>query len=188
MARWCCHTGRAKTEAIHHVRWEVPLAKVSNKKAAVKRARIHNFSGQPFSAVFQQPGHYPEDQWRIRNSATYGIPELSKQTAAVVNALNNLGIDIQRNYSGSPMNADCYRMRAEFLDGGVASMTGNYWYYERGAYITGSKVGLLLSLQLGLKVRPAWRRKYGLEEATLESLKGEMGQEVGEQESSGETV
>lgn len=180
MARRRGNAERAKTETIHHVRWEVPMAKVSNKGAAVKDEDLPNFSGQPFSAVFQQPGYYPEDNWRIRNSATYGIPELSRQTAAVVIALNDLGIDIDRTYSGSPMNADCYRMRAEFLDGGLASMTGNYWYYERGAYITGTKVVLLLSLQLGLKVRPAWRRKYGLEEATLESLKVEIGQKITE--------
>ena len=37
----------------------------------------------------------------------------------------------------------------------------------------------VVALQLGLKVRPAWRRKYGLEEATLESLKVEIGQEEG---------
>ena len=61
-------------------------------------------------------------------------------------------------------------------------MTGNYWYHPRGAWMGGPKAVLLLSLQLGLKVRPAWRRKYGLEEATLESLKAEIGQELTENE------
>ncbi len=63
-----------------------------------------DFSGQPFSAVFQQPGHYPEDQWRIRSSGTHGIPELSKQTAAVVLALDELGIEMQRYWSAKPIN------------------------------------------------------------------------------------
>jgi len=54
MARWCANTERAKTETIHHVRWEVPMAKVNNNKAAVKDEETPDFSGQPFSAVFQQ--------------------------------------------------------------------------------------------------------------------------------------
>ncbi len=68
------------------------MEKVSNTDAAVKDEDKPDFSGQPFSAVFQQPGHYPEDQWCIRSSGTHGIPELSKQTAAVVVALDELGI------------------------------------------------------------------------------------------------
>ncbi len=46
----------------------------------------------------------------------------------------------------------------------------------------GPKAILLVALQLGLKVRPSWRRKYGLEDATLESLNEEMEQEAMENE------
>ena len=158
------------------------MAKVSNKEAVVKDEDKPDFSGQPFSAVFQHPGHYPEGQWRIRSSGTHGIPELSKQTAAVVVALDELGIEMQRYWSATPINPDSFRIIADFLDGGLEAMTGNYWYHPRGAWMGGPKAVLLLSLQLGLKVRPAWRRKYGLEEATLESLKAEIGQELTENE------
>ena len=101
-------------------------------------------------------------------------PELCKQTLAVVEACDDLGIEIERTRSGSPINADSYRMSAPFLDGGLSSMTGNYWFYERAAWVSGSRAVLLIALHLGLKVRKAWLQKYGLTDASLASLKSEI--------------
>jgi len=87
--------------------------------ASTMACRVNDFNS---AAVFQQPGHYPEDQWRIRSSGTHGIPELSKQTAAVVVALDELGIEMQRYWSATPINPDSFRIIANFLDGGLEAM------------------------------------------------------------------
>ena len=87
------------------------------------------FAGKPFSAIFTHPQALDDEPlWRIKGSGVQGIPELCKQTLAVVEACDDLGIEIERTRSGSPINADSYRMSAPFLDGGLSSMTGNYWF------------------------------------------------------------
>ena len=50
----------------------------------------------------------------------------------------------------------------------------NSTYASRGAWVTGPRAVLLLALYLGLKVRPSWRRRHGLESASLESLRSEL--------------
>ena len=133
------------------------------------------FVGKPFSAVFTHPEGLEDGIWRIKGSGTHGMPELCKQTLAVTEACDDLGIQIKRTWSGSPINADCYRMSAPFLDGGLWSMTGNYWFYERGAWVSGPKAVLLVALHLGLRVRDAWRQEYDLADVTLDTLKAELG-------------
>jgi len=131
------------------------------------------FRGQPLARVFQEQQSHPL-LWRIRNSGVQGFPELSAETLAVVQACGQLGIGISRSKTGSPMNADCYRMQVGFLDGLLYSMTGNYWYQERGAWVQGPKAVLVLALQLGLKVDNSWLAKHALAGATLECLREEL--------------
>jgi len=131
------------------------------------------FRGQPFGRIFQEQKTHP-NLWRIKNSGAQGFPELSAETLAVVQACNQLDIEISRSWTGSPMNADCYRTQAGFLDGLLYSATGNYWYQERGAWVQGPKAVLILAFQLGLKLEDSWLAERALEGATVESLREEL--------------
>lgn len=79
------------------------------------------------------------DIYRIRGSGVTGQPEDAANTRRVVEQLEGCGIKVERRSDGSPGNADSYKLRAAFLDGGLWGMTGNYWMAPRGVWIVGSE-------------------------------------------------
>jgi hypothetical protein len=127
------------------------------------------YRGKPFSAVFKAMTGI-DTYWRIKSSGVRWVPESCRQTLAVVEAMDDLGVEIKRYHSATPINPDSFRMEASFLDGGFYAMTGNYWFHPRGAYVSGAKAVLLIALHLGLKVRDAWRKKHGLECVGMDEL------------------
>lgn len=165
----CDHTpNRADKPVAQTVQQEKPLP----SGAPIKP--IEQFRGRPFSEVFTHPRTAKRNAWRLRGSGVFGPAEYSDTGAAVLAACEHLGIAVSHRSSGSPANADEYRLDATFLDGGFHSQTGNYMGGTRGAWVEGRKAVLLLALTLGVRVRPYWRKLHRLEAATLESLtKGE---------------
>jgi hypothetical protein len=135
------------------------------------------FAGQPFGAVFSQPRRYPPNRWRVRRSGVHFQPEDAPTTAAVFAVCEALGIQIAFHLSGGPCSASAWPFEAYFLDGGVSGQTGNYLPGERGAEVTGPRAVLLLALALGLRVRPGWLVRYGLEGVELDDLVAEVRRE-----------
>jgi hypothetical protein len=134
------------------------------------------YRGKPFSAIFQaMKGEVA--YWRIKGSGVRWVPESCMQTRAVVDAMDDIGIEFKRYHSATPLNPDSFTITASFLDGGFYAMTGNYWFYPRGAYVGGAKAVLLIALHLGLKVRDAWRRKHGLEGVGMNELLAGLNQQ-----------
>jgi hypothetical protein len=80
-----------------------------------------------------------ENKWRIKGSGVRGYPSDAKYTNAIIELLKNSNVIVEEYTSGSPVNVDSHHVRAIFLDGGLYASTGNYWYSERGAWITGKE-------------------------------------------------
>ena len=58
------------------------------------------------------------------------------------------------------MNVDANYVEAEFLDGGLFAVTGNYWCSERGAWICGARSALFVGLALGLRMPDGFEQGY----------------------------
>jgi hypothetical protein len=91
---------------------------------------------------------------------------MNAKLRALLDALEADGIDVAQTDSGSPGNADEYRMSADFDDGGLAVRTGNYWGSPRGGFITGVNALRRLIRLLNLRVSPQTARAWGLVEPT----------------------
>src|SRR5262245_56904079 len=99
------------------------------------------FAGRPFSAIFHQPQSPSRTAWRIRRSG--GRLEWGDAAEAVLQACDQLGISVQSYSMASPANVGSVHLKASFLDGGLTGESGNYWFFERGAWIVGSRAVLL---------------------------------------------
>ena len=138
-----------------------------------ERTQEH-FQARPFSAVFHLPRGPNTTRWRVRNSGVTGMPCESKETNAVLTACRILGISVREQNWGSAGNANSYKIEAKFLDGGIVGETGNYWFQERGVWVSGAKAVLALALQIGLNVRRSWHESYGLVGVCLEDLQTQL--------------
>jgi hypothetical protein len=76
--------------------------------------------------------------WRIVGSGITEQPRLSKNVNMIVIALEEAGVAVESRCSGSPANASSYMITARFRDGGLAGVTGNYFYSARGVFVLGS--------------------------------------------------
>ena len=135
---------------------------------------LEHFRDQPFSRIFQGSSAFLENTWRIRNSGVWGQPTLSAETLVVETAFDNLGVEADRFWSTTPLNPDSFRIEAPFLDGGFFCMTGNYFYGDKGAWVSGARTAYAIALELGLRIRPSWLRNYGLESVSLEEIRNEI--------------
>jgi hypothetical protein len=135
---------------------------------------LEHFRDQPFSRVFQGSAAFPENTWRVRNSGVWGQPTLSAETLVVETASDNLGVGAERYWSATPLNPDSFRIEAPFLDGGFFCMTGNYFYGNKGAWVSGARAACAIALELGLRIRPSWLRNYGLESVSLVEIREEI--------------
>ena len=105
-----------------------------------------------FKSVFtEQRNNAGEVRWRVRGSGVKTYPTNAALTAEIELCLEAAGIAVNQRSSGSPANADCYRLEAAFEDGGFYASTGNYWYDERGAWIKGRKAVDWIAAQMGLR-------------------------------------
>lgn len=139
-----------------------------------EKDKVESFRDKPFSKLFHQPHNLGSKRWRIRNSASYDLPEDAGNTKIVTTVIESLGIHVRRYSMGSPINQDSNHLSAAFLDGGLSAMTGRYFFEEKGAWIEGPKAVLLVALMLGLRVRPSWREKHSLGKLTLDDLHREL--------------
>jgi hypothetical protein len=101
-----------------------------------------------FSRSSRQKG-----QWFVRN--TRGLNSSWKENArwtAVKDACRRLGVKIHGMQFSGPGMSDDYTRHAVFLDGGVTSTEGGYFFGsgQRGAWVVGRRALRLLCYELGL--------------------------------------
>ena len=141
---------------------KVPLrSRVSMKKSR----RLPSKTSELATAYFRPDG---PGVWEIRGAgAMYGpFNSMNVKLRAILDALKGDGIDVAWTSSGSPGNADEYRLSADFDDGGLAVRTGNYWGSPRGGFITGVTALRRLIRLLNLRASPRTARAWGLVQAT----------------------
>ena len=131
------------------------------------------FAGRSLTAVFDT-AKGANGRWRIRGSGVFEQPESCEQTAAIVTACEESGIQIVRPSSGSPANANSYSLEANFLDGGVQAQTGNYFFGKRGAWVIGARAMLFIALTLQLRIQDSLVRRLKLGHVSLEDLMNEL--------------
>jgi hypothetical protein len=92
-----------------------------------------------------------QPKWRIKGSGVRGFPSDADRTEAVLKILKDAGVPIREYSMSSPCNPSSYHVEAFFEDGGLRAVTGNYWYSERGAWISGEKAFEFIIQKLGLR-------------------------------------
>jgi hypothetical protein len=98
--------------------------------------------------------------WRITGSGVHGRPEDATWTRAITARLESYAIAIERYCEGTPVNVDAHYVEAQFLDGGLFAVTGNYWCSERGAWVYGARSALFVGLALGLRMPDGFAQDY----------------------------
>jgi hypothetical protein len=98
--------------------------------------------------------------WRISGSGVHGRPEDATWTRAITARLESYGIAIERYCEGTPVNVDAHYVEAQFLDGGLFAVTGNYWCSERGAWVYAPQAALFVGLALGLRMPNRFEQDY----------------------------
>ena len=90
--------------------------------------------------------------WRIVGSGIREIPADAPNTKKVLDVLLGEGIAPLTASSASAANASANIIGARFLDGGIAGVTGDYWYGERGVWIWGPELVRFVAGKLGLAI------------------------------------
>ena len=85
--------------------------------------------------------------WRIVGSGITKNPRLSKNVNIIVGVAES-------GWSGSPANAAAYMISARFRDGGLAGVTGNYFYSARGVFVWGPLVVRYIAEKLNVRISP----------------------------------
>mgnify|MGYP001161952007 FL=1 len=116
--------------------------------------RVPSLEGRTFNSVFRADGHAPDGQvrYRIAGSGSTSWATESPTTASIVAAITEAGIAVRNVSMGSAANCDSYHLDADFRDGGLHGITGNYWFAERGAWIHGDESVIWVARLL--KLRP----------------------------------
>lgn len=117
-------------------------------------SRASSLEGRTFNSVFRADGHAPSGQvrYRIAGSGSTSWATESPTTASIVAAVAEAGIAVRNVSMGSAANCDSYHLDADFRDGGLHGVTGNYWFEERGAWIHGDESVVWVARLL--KLRP----------------------------------
>lgn len=113
---------------------------------------------------YAQPIYDPDAKcvWRVVGSGVKTWAQLAPNVAKILKVLEERGVVIRNSSSGSPGgNADAYNIGARFLDGGLAGVTGNYWYEERGVFVWGPNAVNFLAEELGLRITPKSEKHFG---------------------------
>ena len=67
---------------------------------------------------------------------------------------------------------------ATFLDGGLTASTGDYWYGQRGTWISGIKALLLAAGLLELVISDKWRNEFDTQDIKNQDLLDELSKEL----------
>jgi hypothetical protein len=111
---------------------------------APRKRKISSFFTKEPTAEGEPP------KWRIKGSGVRGYPDDAPKTAEVIEALKNAGVEVKMYTMGSPVNMDSRHAKASFLDGGLYSSTGKYWFGEKEAWITGEQAFAFVMEKQGL--------------------------------------
>lgn len=106
-----------------------------------------------FESLFQRDGLSAEGKprFRITGSGVQTQPTDAPATCAIVNRLEREGMRVTSSSMGSAASSNCYKLIADFIDGGLRAETGNYWMSKRGAWIEGEEAVAWLANKLGLR-------------------------------------
>jgi len=96
-----------------------------------------------------------EIRWRIKQSGVRGILITPHNTQRSVAALRGADVKVREWSSASPANASAYHLSADFDDGGLSGMTGNYFYGPHGIWVSGRQAILRVCFLLGIADSPA---------------------------------
>jgi len=91
-----------------------------------------------------------EIRWRIKHSGVRGVPTTALNTQRIVAALRGTDVKVREWSSASPANASAYHLSADFDDGGISGMTGNYFYGPRGIWVSGRQAISRVCFLLGI--------------------------------------
>ena len=116
-----------------------------NMSKPIRKPTVVSF----FTKELEEKDTHP--RWRIKGSGVRGFPSDADKTKAVIKILKDVGVPIREYTMSSPCNPSSYHVEAFFEDGGLRSVTGNYWYSERGAWISGEKAFDFIVQKLGLR-------------------------------------
>jgi hypothetical protein len=83
-------------------------------------------------------------------------PYRSKNVSLIVTALEEAGVVVESGASGSSANASAYMISARFLDGGLAGVTGNYFYYARGVFVWGPLFVRYIAEKINARISPRY--------------------------------
>jgi hypothetical protein len=111
---------------------------------APRKRKIYSFFTKEPTAEGEPP------KWRIKGSGVRGYPDDAPKTAELIEALKKEGIEVKEYSMSSPANVSSRHAEASFLDGGLYSSTGKYWFGEKGAWITGEQAFAFVVEKLGL--------------------------------------
>lgn len=111
---------------------------------ALRKRKISSFFSKETTAEGEPP------KWRIKGSGVRGYPDRAPKTSELIELLIKEGIEVKKYTMGSPANMDSHHAKASFLDGGLNSCTGKYWYGVKGAWISGEKAFQFVVEKLGL--------------------------------------
>lgn len=98
-------------------------------------------------------------RYRVVGSGVSRQPTYAKFTAEIAKLLLQRDISVKERSMGSPGNRDSYHLDANFLDGGLHAVTGDYWCSAKGAWIHGTEALVWTARALKLSPPGQLRRK-----------------------------
>ena len=139
-----------------------------------------DFHGKRFWEVFRLDQETSKLRWRIVGSGVRGSPCDCLATAAVVQVLRDAGIHVRSSFMMPLDSRGCgtSNLDATFLDGGLTASTGDYWYGQRGTWISGIKALLLAAGLLELVISDKWRNEFDAQDIKNQDLLAELKEEL----------